>query len=127
MTRWHFALAVAAGGALGAVARWLVSEWIVQDLGRSVFLATFSVNVLGSLLLGFVIGAVDAHVVSPGLRGLLAVGGLGAFTTYSTYAVDALRLLDGGHYGGALAYVAGTAFICMIAAWTGLSAARALF
>ena len=126
MSRLQFALIVACGGALGAVLRWWLSEWLIQGFGRPAFMATLAVNVLGSLALGFLMGLIDQQLVSTALRGLLAVGLLGAFTTYSTYSIDALRLLEAGAPLAALAYVAGTAVICIFAAWSGLLAARFL-
>src|SRR5262245_54940507 len=102
---------VAAGGALGAMAR----HWVYNAgpfPGQKSILATFLINVAGSLLIGmmYVLVTERAHL-SPEWRSLVSVGFLGAFTTYSTYSLDALQLLQQGALGTALLYLTGTMLV----------------
>jgi len=96
---------VALGGAFGAVGRYLVAGW-VQDLSGSFFpWGTVAVNALGSYLLGFVIQAGISGNLGSEYRLLLAVGFLGAFTTFSTFAYEALELLRSGLNWQMLGYI----------------------
>ncbi|MEJ2888468.1 fluoride efflux transporter CrcB [Actinomycetospora aeridis] len=100
--------AVAAGGVLGALARWAVGLQLPPVAGAFPW-GTLGINVVGSLLMGVLVVVVtevrDAH---PLVRPFLGTGVLGGFTTFSTFAVDAETLLDGGHRATALAYLAAT-------------------
>ena len=120
---WFF---VAMGGALGASARyWLYNAHPVlqQKLG----LATVVVNVAGSFLMGLVFMVVTERAgLSPTLRPLVGVGFLGAFTTYSTYSLDAWRLLEQGQPVWAVSYLLGTLVLCIAATGAGLMVGRAL-
>lgn len=96
---------VALGGAFGAVGRYLVAGW-VQDLSGSFFpWGTVIVNALGSYLLGFVIQVGISGSLDSEYRLFLAVGFLGAFTTFSTFAYEALELLRSGQSWQMLEYV----------------------
>jgi CrcB protein len=87
-------LAVGAGGFLGAIARYAVGLWIGQRWGRSFPLGTFAVNVSGSFIIGLVMTLFTERImVSPHLRLLVAVGFLGAFTTFSTFELETGNLL----------------------------------
>ncbi|MDP3891993.1 CrcB family protein [Nocardioides sp.] len=104
--------AVAAGGALGAVGRWLIDG--LAPLGSGFPWTTFAINVVGSFLLA----ALPALAVvrrSPGLVLFLGPGVLGGFTTLSAYAEDARRLVDSGQVTLAAAYVVGTLVACLLA------------
>ena len=118
-------IAVAFGGALGAVARfWLHSA--VQRFNDSSFpLGTFAVNVLGSFLIGvfFVVLAEKAQL-SEAWRPVVAVGFLGAMTTFSTFSLDALLLFEQGHYNTALFYIVSSVALCLIAAFAGMQLTR---
>ena len=83
---------IAAGGALGAVARYGLSGW-VQNVAPATFpWGTLCVNTVGSLLIGVFLGISELTSVSPAVRLLFAVGFLGAFTTFSTYSLETLNL-----------------------------------
>ncbi|MCP4644272.1 MAG: fluoride efflux transporter CrcB [bacterium] len=99
-------LMVATGGAVGAVLRYLVSGWTQKLTGGSLPWGTFAVNILGCLALGF-LGAVFTRFVPvrEEYRLLLLVGGLGAFTTFSTFGFETFALLNDGQRGLALANV----------------------
>lgn len=114
---------VALGGALGALARYAVVSLLA---GASWPWGTLAVNVLGSLLIGVVVGAwhAEAWFVDVG-RPLLVVGLLGGFTTFSTFSLDALLLLQAGRFGAAAAYVLASVSSCLFGAWLGFRVAAA--
>lgn len=117
-------LAIACGGAAGACARyWLYNAHPL--LQQKTGLATLIVNVLGSFLMGLLFVVVSERSgLSPYWRSLLGVGFLGAFTTYSTYSLDALQLLQRGENALALVYLLGTLVACVIAVWAGYALGR---
>jgi CrcB protein len=87
-------LAVGAGGFLGAIARYAVGLWIGQKWGRSFPLGTFVINVSGSFIIGLVMTLfTERLMVNPQWRLLIAVGFLGAFTTFSTFELETGNLL----------------------------------
>jgi CrcB protein len=115
---------VAVGGALGAPARYGVTQLI--NVPKDGFpWATFSVNVTGSFALGVVLTLLLERL-SPTrhLRPFLATGFLGAYTTYSTFAVDTDVLAKDGHPLRALLYVGATLLAGFLAVWAGIAAAR---
>ncbi|MFC3151616.1 fluoride efflux transporter CrcB [Litoribrevibacter euphylliae] len=86
---------VSLGAVLGANARYLVSVMMVQYLGKPGYWATFSVNVIGSFLLGLVAGFILGKLDNTHHYWfLIAVGGLGSFTTFSTFSLDMLFLIQ---------------------------------
>ena len=101
MNRFLF---VAIGAALGANARYLVGLWAANRFGAGFPYGTLLVNITGSFLLGFIVTlATERLSISPEARLLLAVGFLGSYTTFSSYAVESLGLLrDGGFWPGLL-------------------------
>ena len=119
---------VALGGALGSLARWGVSEAVdgTGAVGDGFPWATFLVNVTGCLALGVLIGWLADRPSAPWwVRPLVALGFLGGFTTFSTYALDARDLSASGHSGqAALALVAGVA-AGLLAVTAGLRVGRA--
>ncbi|MDT0274470.1 fluoride efflux transporter CrcB [Blastococcus goldschmidtiae] len=115
-------VAAALGGALGALARWGVAEALPYQPG-SWPTATLLVNVAGCLLLGLLIGLVDAG--SPWLRPFLGTGVLGGFTTYSAFAVETVQLTDAGRPGLAAGYVAASVLGGVAASALGTLAGRA--
>jgi CrcB protein len=91
-------LIVAAAGAVGAVARFLVATACLRWFGAGFPVGTLLVNVIGSLLLGWFLASFDQQVfaISEGTRLAVAVGFCGAFTTYSTFAYETESLWHGG-------------------------------
>ena len=97
---------IAAGGALGSVARFLVNVSPIQRLFSSFPSATFTVNIVGSFLIGFLlIIFADRITISENLRFAVMVGFLGAFTTFSTFELEVWGLIKEDNYLTALAYV----------------------
>lgn len=120
-------IAVALGGALGAVARYKVSGLMVALMGHGFPWGTLVVNVLGSFLMGVLVefGALKLNL-SQEMRALLAVGFLGAFTTFSTFALDVSVLTGRGetlHAGG---YIAASVALSILALFGGLWIVRVL-
>ncbi|MEX0963034.1 MAG: fluoride efflux transporter CrcB [Pseudohongiellaceae bacterium] len=121
-------IAIAFGGALGAVSRyWL--HGAAQRFNDSLFpLGTLVVNLLGSFLIGvfFVVLAEKAQL-NEAWRPLIVVGFLGAMTTFSTFSLDALLLFEQGHYNTALLYIVSSVALCLFAAFAGMQLTRAMF
>lgn len=111
MIHWF---AVALGGALGAVSRYAVNGLLFPLYGHKFPLATLVINVGGSLLMGvFYVLIIERGVLSPEWRNFLMVGILGAFTTFSTFSLDAMALWQNGHLLLALAYVLGSVVLSL--------------
>jgi CrcB protein len=101
---------IAAGGALGTVARYALQGWVQLRVGGFSFpLGTLVVNIAGSLVLGFVMRfAMGSTGVSPDLRAGITIGFCGAFTTMSTFSYEAVSLVRDTQYGLAALYIGGT-------------------
>jgi CrcB protein len=118
--------AVAVGGALGAPARYGVALAVTVTPGTFPW-GTFWINVSGSFVLGVVLAVLLARYPADRyLRPFLATGFLGAYTTYSTFAVEADLLIHNGHAGVALAYGGAGLGAGVAAAWGGLTLGRSL-
>lgn len=121
--------AIAIGGAAGAVARHtsinLVQGW--NTAGNGLPLGTWLVNVSGALLIGILyVLLVERLPVNTELRALLMVGFLGAFTTFSTYSLDTMLLIERGLVLQALIYTVGSVVFCLLATWLGMALTRTL-
>jgi CrcB protein len=109
-------LAVAMGGALGSMARYALSTWIFQVSSHKFPYATITVNVLGSFVMGVLFVVIIEKAALPSeMRSLLMIGFIGAFTTFSTFSLDALGLWQNGHLFMALMYTLATVILCLIA------------
>ena len=118
-------VAIALGGATGALARYFVSQQMTQWLGADFPWGTFTVNVVGSFVLGLLAEtfalAADA---SPAMRGFLIVGLLGSFTTFSTFSLDVALLFQRDRIDLAALYIAGSAILAIVGLYAGLKVAR---
>ena len=112
---------VALGGALGALGRYWVSNHIVSNARYELPYGTLLCNVLGSFLMGvcFVL-VLEKAKLSPEMRPLLMVGFMGAFTTFSTFSLEAVTLLQEGHIMSAAVYVLLSVLLCLLALYAGL-------
>ena len=120
-------LAIAAGGSIGAVMRFLVSTGIYSWLGRGFPYGTLVVNVLGSLLMGSLYELFLQRLsISPEVRAILLVGFLGAFTTFSTFSIETINLIEQGYLIKAITNVFASVILCILAAWCGLQIARGI-
>lgn len=121
-------LAVALGGAAGAMGRYALTLWLFPVTGARFPLGTFVANLLGCTLVGvaFVL-IVDKGLVPPSYRPLVIVGGLGALTTFSTFSLDTLLLWHNGAPWVAVLYALATLLGCLIATVLAFYGTRALF
>ncbi|NQV99069.1 MAG: fluoride efflux transporter CrcB [Rhodospirillales bacterium] len=121
-------LFIAAGGAIGAVGRYMLTVAVTQWTGGDFPYGTILVNVLGSFLLGCLLTAI-ALDWSPSneLRSMIQVGVLGAFTTFSAFSMDAYQQLSRGDYVGAGLYIGLSVIISILALITGVAVIRQLF
>lgn len=118
-------LAVAAGGVFGTLIRFGVSTWISAHWPRHFYLATLAVNLLGCLLIGYLYASfLQRPDLSPELRSGLIIGFLGALTTFSSFSLDGLRLLESGHVATAFGYFGVSVLGGLLAAWSGLALGR---
>ncbi len=119
VTGTSIVIAVAAGGAIGAMARWLIERGTI-GLFDAEPIATLLVNVIGCLLMGVLVARVLSGVVRwPLARPFLGAGVLGGFTTFSAYSADAVVLARDGSPIVAGAYLVGTLALCLAAVWVG--------
>ncbi|MBB3677426.1 fluoride efflux transporter CrcB [Modestobacter versicolor] len=118
--------AAAAGGVVGALARWGVAEALPSPAGGWPW-ATLLVNVTGCALIGVLVAVLLARAPThPWLRPFLVTGVLGGYTTYSTFTVDVVRLVDAGAVATAVGYLLASVLGGLLAVVAGLAAGRAL-
>lgn len=120
-------LAIAVGGALGAMSRFGLMTLIGNVAGSRFPWGTLIVNVSGSLLIGVLYVLIsEKMLLSVEARALLIVGFLGAFTTFSTFSLDTLLLIQQGFWLQACAYLMSSVLICVLATWLGMALTRLL-
>lgn len=116
---------IGAGGALGTVLRYALGLALAKQLGGAWPYGTFAVNMIGSCLLGMVAeGLRGATLAGVDLRLVLGTGLLGGFTTYSSFNLEVLHMLDHGLIGKAAGYLGLTVGVCLVAGWIGMLAVR---
>lgn len=116
-------LALIAAGALGAPARYLVDGFVRERTGAGFPWGTFVVNATGSLLLGLLAGLGLYHAFPETPRLVLGTGFCGAYTTFSTFTFETVRLLEEGALSEAFRYALGTLVVCAVAAGAGVGLA----
>jgi CrcB protein len=120
-------LLIGIGGFLGANARYLVGGWIAERYGTSFPYGTLIINVSGSFILGFFLVFISERLlVHPNWRLFVAIGFLGAYTTFSTFSFESLALIQERSYLLALTNVVGSVVLGLIAALVGMVIARLL-
>jgi len=122
-------IAVAIGGACGAVVRFLMSSGLYQWLGRGFPYGTLVVNVVGSFLIGLLTEALFMQriTITFDYRAAILVGFIGAFTTFSTFSLETLYLIEQGSLTKAGLNMAVSVLGCLFAVWFGLLCGRSLF
>ncbi len=91
-------LLIALGGALGACMRFGINELALKLLSKGFPFGTLTVNILGSLLMGVLYGLLDREILTDPHRLTLGIGFLGALTTFSTFSLDTLLLMQQGQW-----------------------------
>jgi CrcB protein len=122
-------LLIAAGGALGSVARFALSGVVAHQWGETFPWGTLMVNVLGSFIIGFfaTLSAPDGRMlVGASGRHFFMSGVLGGFTTFSSFSLQTLNLVREGDWARAAGNVGGSFAFCLLAVWLGYLAAAAL-
>ncbi|MCX7085505.1 MAG: fluoride efflux transporter CrcB [Methylococcales bacterium] len=122
-------ISIALGGAFGAVLRFLMSAGLYQWLGRGFPYGTLAVNLVGSFLIGLLTEALILQRIAIAVeyRAAILVGFIGAFTTFSTFSLETIYLLEQGNLTKAGLNVLLSVIGCLIAVWLGLLLGRALF
>lgn len=120
-------LAIAAGGAAGALLRFWLANYVYAAWGRGFPYGTLLVNVLGCLLMGFLtIWLLERSSAGPALRAFVLIGLLGAFTTFSTFSMETLSLVESGRLASAVLNVLSSMVLCIAATGLGLLLGRQL-
>ena len=120
-------LAVALGGALGALSRFGMGQCLADSGYAHLHPATFLVNVIGALLIGILFVGAERFTLSEPARLGMSVGFLGAFTTFSAFLLQLLTDIQQGQVLRAVFYAAATVFLCLISCLVGMELARSIF
>ena len=121
-------IAIALGGSLGALARFFVANGIYAWLGRNFPFGTLFVNVSGSFLMGFLTALLmQRFTMVVEYRAALLVGFLGAYTTFSTFALESFYLFEEGNLLKAALNIFLSVVLCMVAVWIGMVVGRKIF
>jgi len=120
-------LIIAVGGAAGALGRHLVAGYFGQLMGGGFPWAILIVNVIGSFLLGVITElAAQSVLVTPEIKALMAVGFLGAFTTFSTFSLDIVALCERGQWSFAFLYIFASVFMAVFGLVGGVMVVKAI-
>ena len=117
---------VGSGGFLGANVRYWLGGLIQSRMGVIFPWQTLFINVSGSLIMGLFMGLMISENWSPSWRLFFAIGILGGYTTFSTFSYEAITLLSERSYLYGTLYIAGSALLCVLAAFIGIVLARAI-
>jgi CrcB protein len=120
--------AVAVGGAIGSVARYLIAGWIQSAAWQGFPFGIFVVNVSGGFVMGLLteLMALKFNVSLP-VRAFLTTGIMGGYTTFSTFSLDSALLIQRGAIPSAVVYVVGSAVLSILALFAGLWIVRAVY
>ena len=121
-------IVIAVGGAFGAISRFWITTNVDKLYPATYPWGTFIVNLIGCFFIGllFVLFS-EKLLLADNVRSLLVVGFLGAMTTFSTFSLDVLVLIEQGQCGMAFSYLLGSVVVCLIATFVGINIARILF
>lgn len=120
-------LLVGIGGFFGAIARYVVDTWVAERAGVTFPFGTLVVNLSGSFVLGVLFAlALERGMLPAEIRAPILIGFIGAYTTFSTLALESWRLLENGSYALGLANLVGSMALGIVAVAAGLLLGRAL-
>ena len=119
-------MCIAAGGAVGAVARYAVSGAVVRMVGGGTAWGTLCVNLVGSFLIGVLAATFEHANIPANMKILLMTGLLGAFTTFSTFSLETVGMLDDGRWTHAAANVGGSCAMGVAMVVAGMVLVRAV-
>ncbi len=120
-------LIISAGAILGANARYWIGDWAARRFGANFPYGTFIINLTGSLLIGFFLTLVTERLmIDPRWRLLIAVGFLGAYTTFSTYTYESFNLIFNGQWVAGLFNLFGSTFLGVLAVGLGVYLGKAI-
>jgi CrcB protein len=116
------------GAGLGGILRYWVSNGVYLLLGRQFPYGTLIVNISGCFLMGllFILILERFNGVGPALRALLLIGFLGGYTTFSSFSIETINLIESGKWLSAIMNIVFSTFLCLIAAWAGVIGGRNL-
>jgi len=118
---------IGCGGFFGAISRYFVSELVYTFIGTGLPYGTLAVNLVGSFLLGIVAQlGLSGDLLPDSVNSFVGIGFLGAFTTFSTFSVQTLELLESGSPLKALLNISLNIILCLIGAWSGFTLGRIL-
>lgn len=110
---------VALGGALGAVLRYLLSKIPFLN-GHEMPWMTFTANMIGALIIGFIAGAIFSHIqIKPATQAFLKTGFCGGLTTFSTFSLESFELIQNGKYFIAGSYIVLSVILCLLGVFAG--------
>jgi len=123
-----YLLFIALGGASGAVSRYLLANWAHELWEGRLPIGTLLVNLLGSTAIGVLyVMVVEKQTLHSDWSGVLMVGFLGAFTTFSTFSLETIGLIESGHWVHALGYMLASTVLCVLSAGTAIYLTRMVF
>ncbi len=126
----RFMLLAACGGALGAMARYIIGLWALRLWGAHFPWGTFIVNIAGSFLAGIcleiILKALPTSLIAE-MRALMITGVLGGFTTFSVFSLDIITLFERKAHGLAIVYIVGSVGLGILAALAGFGLAKWFF
>jgi len=128
MATWNW-LAVACGAAAGGVLRYGVALWVGNRVSAGFPWGTLFINITGSAFIGFfstLSGPEGRLMVAPQVRLLVMTGVCGGYTTFSTFSLETLRLMQDRQYGAAAMNAVGSVLLCLLGVWLGHTLATAL-
>jgi CrcB protein len=120
---------VAAGSALGGMARYWCSGFVAERVGETFPWGTLAINIIGSFVIGFfgaLTGPDGRFLVSPDVRVFVMVGLCGGYTTFSSFSLQTLTLMQAGEWMRAGANVLLSVVLCLFSVWLGVVAAGAI-
>jgi CrcB protein len=114
-------LAISLGAILGANTRFMLGGWVLDRLGAEYPYGTLLINVTGSFAIGLAYALIERHGAPDWVRPLVIVGFLGAYTTFSTFSLDTLALVERGAWLAAGSYVLGSVVASLAGVWAGVT------